>query len=192
MSKYLYLVFALALAGVYTLQEVRVSRVKSELVESQRENARLTAAYAKERSDLQGKIDKIRDESTKVTETLQAKADDERKVKNDEIRKLSARAAELKRLLDLRDKAAAAAKPNASSANDSQAGQATDGDTGAGISAAPGGAGENNTVDEALRADVIRVSLIECYRVYDATVSTMEDFRVKAGQINQDAAQDAE
>ena len=149
------LIAGMVLLGLLAMQTFRLHA-------SQLEVARMESTLASERAAASAALAAKTAQARRTEQELQQAAHQTRKEKDDAIATLTAhRDALLKRLRDAQHAAGTRLPGTAATAS---TGQAALGDGGSWL---PAPLGEQD-VDEAHRADVIRLALLACYRQYDA------------------------
>lgn len=154
---YLAVALATVFGGLLIVQTVRLHGAQLEVAELQVEieSEKATAAHALAVSTIEARETEI---------ALGSKASDTRKETNEQIRNLTVqRDALLKRVLNAELNAAAAAVVSKATSTPIS-GRASKGSDGGEL---PGSLGQED-VEEALRADTIRLQLAACYRQYEA------------------------
>lgn len=151
---YLYAAAVIALCALLGLQTVRLSSEQSA-------HAKTVAAYAQEKAKAAEELAHATTAARQKEQALQAQANQDRKQSDETIEALTRQRNAL-RAERLRNQAANTAKLPATTepAGTSQAAAEPDR---AELSGSTGSAEE----DEALRADMIRIELLSCYRAYD-------------------------
>lgn len=154
------IVLGLALSGLQTL---RLSNERTAHERTRTQMAEARTGHETERRVLAEKLSELTNKAKEAEFALAEQAAQERKALNEQITSLSAARRDLERRLRVQSANAATAALMPSTSPPAEPGQAARVDDAAELSPAVG-----RLLDEAQRADSLRLALLSCYRTYDA------------------------
>lgn len=167
---------ALAVAAVGLVQELRISNLKAELAEKQTTIEANARAYTEERTRMLADLLTAQEAGQKAEQDLQDYVNTESRNKDAKIKAANAVAADMSRRLRL---ATEEARKLAAQIRESSKTAGTEGTVArSDDTLVPATIGQED-VDEAIRGDEIRESLLECYAVYRKARKTIDDYNAK-------------
>lgn len=183
---------AVLVAAVGLVQELRVQGLKTELAQANTALVTQEKLHVETIAEQQANLLTAKDEARAAEQALQDYVNTEGRKKDDEIKAANAVAADMSRRLRLATEEAgrlAARARQSPEATGTEGTVARSDDT-----LVPATIGQED-VDEAIRADDIRLSLLQCYNVYRKARKTIDDYNAKldsapireAGKTGEDA-----
>ena len=167
---------ALAVAAVGLVQELRISNLKTELADKQTTIEANARAYTEERTRMLADLLTAQEAGQKAEQDLQDYVNTESRNKDAKIKAANAVAADMSRRLRL---ATEEARKLAAQIRESSKTAGTEGTVArSDDTLVPATIGQED-VDEAIRGDEIRESLLECYAVYRKARKTIDDYNAK-------------
>jgi hypothetical protein len=163
-------------AAVGLVQELRVQSLKTELAEAKNELTVLEKQHVETIAEQQANLITAQENAQKAEQALQDYVNTEGRKKDEQVKAANAVAADMSRRLRL---ATEEARKLASQIREGSATAGTQGTVArSDDTLVPATIGQED-VDEATRADDIRLSLLECYNVYRKARKTIDDYNAK-------------
>lgn len=167
---------AVLVAAVGLVQELRVQNLQTELAEAKNELTVLEKQHVEKIAEQQANLITAQENARNAEQALQDYVNTEGRKKDEQVKAANARAADMSRRLQHATEEArklAAKNREGSTTAGTQGTVARSDDT-----LVPATIGQQD-VDEAIRADEIRESLLECYNVYRKARKTIDDYNAK-------------
>lgn len=167
---------AVLVAAVGLVQELRVQNLKTELADAKTALVTQEKLHVETIATQQANLITAQENAQKAEQALQDYVNTEGRKKDEQVKAANARAADMSRRLQHATEEArklAAKNREGSTTAGTEGTVARSDDT-----LVPATIGQED-VDEAIRADDIRLSLLECYNVYRKARKTIDDYNAK-------------